>query len=82
MRNKFMDKLERIFPLSLVGFFLLSASQVIAESTESGKQQVNEADTVYCNGFIYTVDAVRSRAGHHLSGIHLRQLKLLKNNGK
>lgn len=57
-----MNKSERIFSLSLAGFFLLAASHVVAESTESGKQQVDEADVVYRNGFVYTVDAVRSRA--------------------
>lgn len=40
---------------------IFAAGQVLAELTASGTQKVNEADVVYKNGFVYTVDAVRSR---------------------
>jgi len=45
-----------------VGLVLFTVSPVSGESNGSGKQQVNEADTVYRNGFVYTVDALRTRA--------------------
>jgi hypothetical protein len=49
------------FALSL--WLLVVASEpVAAEAAAVGQQQVGEADVVYKNGFVYTVDAVRTRA--------------------
>jgi hypothetical protein len=38
-----------------------TTGQLAAESAAAGAQQAGEADVVYKNGFVYTVDAVRSR---------------------
>lgn len=35
---------------------------VVAEHPAIGQQQAGEADAVYKNGFVYTVDGARSRA--------------------
>jgi len=50
--------------LAVSGFCLFASSygQVAAESATAGQQQAGEADLVYQNGFVYTVDATRSRA--------------------
>ena len=50
--------------LAVSGFCLIASlyGQVAAESATAGQQQAGEADVVYKNGFVYTVDGVRSRA--------------------
>jgi predicted amidohydrolase YtcJ len=39
-----------------------TTGQLAAESPAAGAQQAGEADVVYKNGFVYTVDAVKTRA--------------------
>ena len=48
----------------ITGIFLLFlvAGQVSAAADATGAPQAGEADVVYNNGLVYTVDAVRSRA--------------------
>jgi len=50
--------------VAVSGFCLFASfyGQVTAESATAGQQQAGEADVVYKNGFVYTVDATRSRA--------------------